>query len=97
VAVIVTGVFVATAVVVMVNDGDTVAPAATVTEAGTVALGSLLESVTTAPPVGAAALRVTVLAVADVPPITEVGDNVTADTLTGGGVPPPANTTMNPL
>ena len=37
-----------------------VPPSATVTLAGTVAAGSLLDSVTTAPPAGAALLRVTV-------------------------------------
>src|SRR5215510_6739719 len=37
-----------------------VAPAATVTESGTVAAGLLLASITTAPPAGAAALSVTV-------------------------------------
>lgn len=49
------------------------APAATVTLTGTVAADVLsLESVTTAPPAGAAALRVTV-PVDDVPPVTRVG------------------------
>jgi hypothetical protein len=71
----------ATAVVVIVNEGETVPPAATVTEAGTVALGSLLESVTTAPSDGAGPLRVKVLSVVDPPPTTDVGDNVTAETL----------------
>ena len=47
-------------------------PAATVTEAGTVSAALLSESATTRPPVGAAALRVTVQEV--VPPaVTEVG------------------------
>jgi ankyrin repeat protein len=44
VAEIVTAVGAITAVVVMVNTGEAVAPAATVTEGGTVALGSLLEA-----------------------------------------------------
>jgi len=70
---------VATAVVVMVNAGDTVAPPATVTEAGTVAAGLLLVSVTTAPPAGAGPFSVTVFNVVEVPPTTDAGDNVTAD------------------
>jgi len=50
-----------------------VAPAATVTDAGTVAAAVLeLESVTTVPPAGAAADKV-IFPVLDVPPITEVG------------------------
>jgi hypothetical protein len=82
VAEIVTGVFTPTANVVMVNADETKAPAVIVTDGGTVALGLLLESVTTAPPVGAAPLRVTVFKVVDVPPITEVGDNDTELTAT---------------
>jgi hypothetical protein len=82
VAEIVTGVLAATAKVLMVNAGDTDAPAAIVTEAGTVALGLLLESVTTALPGGAGPLRVTVFATVDVPPVTEAGDNVTAEIVT---------------
>jgi hypothetical protein len=50
------------------------------TEAGTVALGSPLLSVTNAPPDGAGAVRVTVLSVVDPPPTTELGDKVTAET-----------------
>ena len=49
-----------------------VAPCATVTLAGTVADALPLESVTTAPPVGAAALKVTVPA-ALAPPIRAIG------------------------
>ena len=67
-----------TELVLMVKAGDTVAPAATVTEAGTVAAGLLLVSETTAPPAGAGPLRVTVLAVVDVPPRTDDGDKVSA-------------------
>jgi hypothetical protein len=51
-------------------------PAAIVTEAGTVAEALLLASVTTAPPVGAAAVKVTV-PVTDVPPVTLAGLTVT--------------------
>ena len=49
-----------------------VLPAATVTEAGTVAEALLLESETEMPPVGAALLKVTV-PVEDTPPTTLVG------------------------
>jgi len=87
VAEIVTGVLAATAVVVMVNAGDTVAPPATVTEAGTAAAaGLLLVSVTTVPPVGAGAFNVTVFKVVDVPPKTDAGDKVTAEGLGGNTV-----------
>src|SRR5947207_10065235 len=79
----VTDALAATLLVVIVNAGETVAPAATVTDGGTVALGALLLSVTTAPPAGAGALRVTVLSVVDPPPTTEVGDKVTAE-IAGG-------------
>ena len=54
------------------------APAAMVTEAGTVAEVLLLDRVTLAPPVGAAAVRVTV-PVAEVPPVTLAGLTVTAE------------------
>ena len=59
VPVIVTGVDALTAAVVTVN-GALVAPAATVTLAGTVAAAFLLDSVTTAPPAGAALVNVAV-------------------------------------
>jgi len=71
----------------MVKAGETDAPAATVTVAGTVTDGLLLLSVTTAPPAGAAPFNVTVLAVVDTPPATVAGDSVTADT--------PGGTTFN--
>ena len=58
-----------------------VLPAGTVTLAGTVAAAVLpLVRVTTAPPVGAAALKVTV-PVDVAPEVTDVGFNVTEDTV----------------
>jgi len=75
-AVMVTGVFAVTEVVLTANVA-LVAPAATVTLAGTVAAVELLESDTAAPPLDAAALRVTV-PVEEVPPTTLVGLTVTA-------------------
>jgi hypothetical protein len=78
----VTGVAVATANVVTGNAAE-VAPVATVTLAGTVAAEVLLlVSVTTAPPVGAAAFSVTV-PVGPVPPVTLVGLTDTEE-ITGG-------------
>ena len=68
--------FEATGLVVIVNVA-VVAPAGTVTLAGTWAAEMLLlERVTTAPPVGAARVNVTV-PVEEVPPITELGLTVT--------------------
>lgn len=55
-----------------------VLPAATVTDAGTVAEALLLESETKAPPAGAAAVKVTV-PVEDVPPVTLVGFRTTEE------------------
>jgi hypothetical protein len=71
----------ATAVVLIVKVAE-VAPAATVTLAGTDAAALLLERLTLRPPVGAALPRVTV-PVAEVPPVTVVGFTVTDET-TGG-------------
>ena len=59
-----------------------VAPAATVTPAGTDAAASELESETTMPPVGAAPERVTVPA-DDEPPVTLVGERLTVESDTG--------------
>jgi hypothetical protein len=75
----VTGVVAVTAAVLMVNAGDAVAPAATVTEAGTVAAALLLVSVTTAPPAGAGPLSVIVLVLRVPPPTTDADDRFTAD------------------
>ena len=68
-----------TAVVTTVNVAP-VAPAATVTLAGTVATDALLDSVTTAPPLGAAPLRVTV-PVEEAPPVTLLGLSNTEDSV----------------
>ena len=64
-----------------------VAPAATVTLAGTVAAALLVESVTPNPPAGAAAVSVTVPC-AETPPVTLVGltDTAESDAAAGGGV-----------
>src|SRR5579862_1115941 len=70
VAVMVTGVPVETAEVVMVNADETMAPAPTVTEAGTDATaGFELERLTVHPPGGAALLRVTVFDGSPAPPM----------------------------
>ena len=76
-----TGVEVATALVVTLKVA-LVAPAPTVTLDPTWADGSLLESVTVAPPVGAAPLSVNV-PVELFPPITLVGLKVNEDRVTG--------------
>jgi len=61
-----------------------VAPAGTVTLAGTVAtVASLLESVATAPPAGAAALRVTV-PIEVLPLVTLAGLRLTEDKVAAG-------------
>jgi hypothetical protein len=81
---IVTGVDEATGCVVTVNV-LLVLPAATVTLAGTVATAVLLlDIVTTAPPLGAAALSVTV-PVEELPPTAVVGLTVTEESVAEGG------------
>jgi len=70
-----------TADVVIVNVA-VVAPAATVTEPGTVALVLLDERVTEVPPEADGPLSVTV-PVEEEPPVTDVGDTETLDTLAG--------------
>ncbi len=62
-----------------------VAPAATVTDAGTDAAALLLASATVAPPDGAAPDSVTVK-VADAPPVTEAGEIDSDFRVTGAGV-----------
>src|SRR5207248_9943356 len=59
---IVTGVVAETDDVVIVKTGDAVAPAATVTEAGIPMPRSLVVKLTTMPPAGAGAFRVTLFA-----------------------------------
>jgi len=86
-AVIVTGKFAATGAVLIINVGDAIAPAVTVTEAGSVTLGSLLLNVTTIPPPGAGPVSVTVFEpVIPEPPTTDAGTSDTADieTVEGG-------------
>ena len=62
-------------------------PAGTVMLDGTLAAPLLLESVTCAPPAGAAPLRVTVPVDDCAPPVTLVGLNVSEETVgRGGGV-----------
>ena len=72
---IVTGVATPTGEVFMVNNGETICPAATVTEPGTVAAGSLLERLTVVSE-GAGPLSVTLFAVVEIPPTTDVGERV---------------------
>lgn len=89
-AVIVTGVDVATALVPIANVA-VVAPCATVTFPDTVARDVLLlESDTTSPPEGAAAVSVTVPC-DPFPPTTDVGLTETAESAAGGGT----GTTVN--
>jgi hypothetical protein len=88
--VIVTAVVEATEFVVAVKVA-VVAPAATVTDAGTWAAAVLLEvKLTTAPPVGAGLSRVTV-PVDDVPPATDAGFTLTP---LNAAAPPGASTVM---
>jgi len=83
----VTGVDAVTALVFTVNVA-LVAPAATATLEGTAAADALLESLTTAPPLGAGALRVTV-PVEEAPPVTLGGLSVMEDRVTDPCPPPP--------
>ena len=78
----VTEVEVATALLVLRLKLALVPPAGTVTLAGTTAAGSLLESVTCAPPAGAGAFSVTV-PVEGLPPVTLVGLTVSEETIGG--------------
>ena len=69
--------------VVIVNTGDAVAPAATVTDAGATTPGSLLVKVTLIPPAGAGPVRFTLFNVADTPPTTDAGESATESNATG--------------
>ena len=68
--------------VAIVNAGDVVAPAATVTVAGTVTPGPA-DRFTTAPPTGAGALRIILLKLVELPPTTDVGERATEYNPTG--------------
>jgi len=76
----VTGVDVVTALVLTVNVA-LLAPAATVTLAGTVAVDVLLVRVTAAPPAGAGPLSVTVPVEDCAPPVTVVGFSVSVESV----------------
>ena len=80
----VTGVDAATALVLIVKVA-LLLPAGTVTLEGTLAAPLLLESVTCAPPAGAAPLSVTVPVEDCTPPTTLVGFNVSEETVGRGG------------
>jgi hypothetical protein len=71
-------VFAVTFFVVIVNTGDVVAPAGTVTDTGGEATALLLVRVTVTPPAGAGPVSVTVLLVVLLPPTTVLGDSVSA-------------------
>ncbi len=78
----VTGVDAVTALVLTVNVA-LLAPAATVTLAGTVAVDVLLERETAAPPVSAGPLSVTVPVEDCTPPVTLAGFSVSEDRVGG--------------
>jgi len=70
--------------VAIVKTGELVAPSGTMTDAGTVTLGSLLLRATLTPPAAAAPFRITrLLPFSVTPPTTEAGDKVMAESVTG--------------
>ncbi|PYT27763.1 MAG: hypothetical protein DMG58_19615, partial [Acidobacteria bacterium] len=69
--------------VVIVKAGDDVAPAATVTAAGTPTPRSPLVKVTRMPPAGAGPVRFTLFNVVETPPTTDAGDSATESNATG--------------
>ena len=73
----------ATAEVLIVKYGEALAPAATVTDAGGITLGSLLVKFTVTPPAGAGPFSVTRFNVVEAPPTTEFGDSVTEASASG--------------
>ena len=76
---IVTGVETLTGLVVIVKEGDSIAPAGIVTDAGTLTTVELeLLRVTTRPPGGAAEVNVTLLPVVLFPPTVEAEGSVNA-------------------
>ena len=77
-----TGVELLTLPAVTVNFAE-VAPAATVTLAGTLSAGPELLNATTAPPAGASPVNVTLLVVDVFPPMIELGDSVTDESVAG--------------
>jgi hypothetical protein len=79
VAEIVTGVLTVTADVVMLKLGETLAPAATFTEGGTVTPAVLLVSVTTAPPAGAKPFSATKFPLPLMPPTMGFGVRFNSD------------------
>jgi hypothetical protein len=82
----------------ILNWGETIAPAVTVTEAGTVATGLLLASVTVAPEEGAAAFKDTVFVLVEPPPTTDVGERFTEEiAATGPFVTVSVEVTVAPL
>jgi hypothetical protein len=73
----------ATADVVIVKNGDAVAPAATVTETGTPMPEVMVVKFTVIPPAGAGPVRFTLLNVVETPPTIAAGESATESKATG--------------